>query len=79
MLPNIETNIPIPPKKSGGCTDAIRKLAESPVGSSVLLTGIKPNSVGTLAKAAGLAGCYSARKADGGVRVWKTAEPGVGV
>lgn len=70
----IEQGIPIPTRAGGtGVTAAIRALAESPVGSSVMVPK-KPARLGPFFRPFGH-GWYATRAVEGGARVWKIREP----
>ena len=73
----IETNIPMPEAKAehGQIINALRGLAKARVGDSILFPRKSVASLNGNAHRAGAGKWFTMRVEDGGVRVWKTAEP----
>lgn len=73
----IETGMPVPPGavRNTATYDAIRALAEAPIGASFLCPSAKPTTAQQAAYRLGGKGWVAIRKVDGGFRVWKIAEP----
>lgn len=77
----IETNVPAPPPGGGRKSPlrlALEKLAAGKVGDSFMVpTGTFKNERSLDQRAHSLlgSGWYSCRRVDGGVRIWKIAEP----
>lgn len=81
QTPVIEQGVPLPSGVRGSRTplnEAVQALAAAPVGSSVLIpTAMAPNGpcISERLHRLGGKGWAAIRKAEGGYRVWKTAEP----
>lgn len=73
----IETGIPLPKSRraGGALTSALRSLAAASVGDSILLAGIAQRKLGPYLQSAAGNGWYATRVVEGGIRVWKIAEP----
>jgi hypothetical protein len=76
----IDMDVPIPADGHSGLpgiiTQSLRALADAPIGASVFIVGKKPHRLGPYIASAGSGfGWYAARSVEGGVRVWKIAEP----
>lgn len=71
----IESNVPLSPRpKRGSPPGWAHALAHAAIGDSIFLADRKTTSVLTVAGAYGR-GWATARTVEGGVRVWKIAEP----
>jgi len=66
--PKIERGIPVPAYRGRGYTTILRKMK---VGESVFLTTPPSNISNLAAQAFGKPGCVTARRMDGGIRVWR--------
>lgn len=81
----IEVGVPLPPSRRGKhghgrvgpIVRVLRQLITAPVGASVLIQGKSNKQIGSYIKATDqtVIGWASVRNVDGGVRVWKIAEP----
>jgi len=84
---NIETDHPIPSPRvriKNGARAAIRALSLSNVGASVFFPSVDGRtpkslavSINSMANSVGGNGWYTLRKVEGGVRIWKLAEPSI--
>jgi len=71
----IEDNIPLPPHANATPEAvALRELARANIGSSVLLAGTR-GRITSSANYVGGTGWTATRSVEGGIRVWKIAEP----
>lgn len=73
----IEESAPRSGSRRLGITDAMRKLAARPVGSTMLVPDVDMNncSFRRVALRVGGAGWITCRAQEGGIRIWKIAEP----
>lgn len=78
MIVSIEIeNSAAPTQRRRGITDAMRKLAEAPMFSSMLVpdADVSNSSFRRVASRIGGAGWVTCEAREGGVRIWKIAEP----
>jgi len=81
MTYSIETSVPIPARTGPGhrnpesVAGVIRKLMESPIGASVLFPPEKTLAARRQSQMIGGPAWCLTRKVDGGLRVWRVAEP----
>lgn len=78
QLPStIECGVPIPPAGGRGISETLRQLARAEVGASVLFPDARRETIDKLARRIVGRRAYAVRKVDGGIRIWKIAEPSV--